>query len=286
MLGALFVLLALLFVFMLLVGIMPQKCLYDWDAPLNLVLYQEPQNRYPDQFVNLWVDKPWRTDGKRIPCRWEVYDAEQPVEDRTLILYSHGNNENLIYCGEFMRQLSQSLHLDAVCWDYSGYGLNDPDRFERSADGVNLSLKTVLDHLVEKEGYRLPHIYLWGYSLGSGPSLLIASRLCQAGTPPQGVILFGAYASIKMVVADHTNENIANLFSERWNSAQNIKHVTCPVLILHGQSDGLIKIKHAEKLKKAQPNAKLVVLPNVGHTTFSWGDSIHEVQKWMTDLSP
>jgi len=282
-----FVLFILFLVFvvmaLLAVGIIPAKCTSDYDSPLNFVMFQEPKNKYSDQLVNQWVDKPWRSDGKRIPSRIEHgYRSDVPLAERKLVLYSHGNAEDLLNCVQFIRELSSSIGMDVVCWDYSGYGLNELDKFERTPEGINLSLQTLLDHLIQK-GYKLENIILWGYSLGSGPSVHLASILCQRGTPPAGVVLFGAYSSILDVVKDATNEKVASMFHERWNSKELIGNITCPILLMHGQSDGLIRYHHAEKLKEKNPNARLVLLPNTGHTRFSWGEAIKEVRRWLTD---
>jgi pimeloyl-ACP methyl ester carboxylesterase len=97
----------------------------------------------------------------------------------------------------------------------------------------------------------------------------------------KGLILLGAYSSILDVVSDNYHEKISQLFQPRWNSAHTITRVSSPILILHGQSDGLISVKHAIKLKNANNNAKLVIMPNIGHTTFSWTESIKEVKDWL-----
>jgi pimeloyl-ACP methyl ester carboxylesterase len=44
-----------------------------------------------------------------------------------------------------------------------------------------------------------------------------------------------------------------------------LKQVTCPALILHGQSDVLCRVEHGYRLGKVLPNAKLVVFKNMGH---------------------
>jgi pimeloyl-ACP methyl ester carboxylesterase len=242
-------------------------------------MYQEPRGVYSDQLVNLWINKPWRDDGGRIPCRLERWEGD---DRKKLIIYSHGNAENLLDCVQFTRELATSLKTDVLCYDYSGYGLAVSDAYERSEDGVNLTLQTILEEMINIHGYQVEDIILWGYSLGSGPSVYIASRLNKAGRKLKGLVLFGAYSSILDVVSDNSHEKIAKLFDNRWDSARTIIQVTCPILILHGQSDGLISVKHALKLKNSNPNAKLVIMPNIGHTTFSWSESIKEVKDWVS----
>jgi pimeloyl-ACP methyl ester carboxylesterase len=280
-----FLLIIIIFVIILLaIGIVPTKCIYDYDSPLNLFMFQEPNNKYSDQLVNLWIDKSWRSDGRRIPCRIEYgYKYDTPNRERKLIVYSHGNAEDLLNCSQFIRELSESLDMDVVCWDYSGYGLNDIDRFERTPEGINLSLQTLIDHMVRQKGYDLSNIILWGYSLGTGPSTHIAASLSQRQTPPAGLILFGAYSSILDVVKDVTKQDLSKIFSERWNTKEIIGQVTIPILMMHGQSDGLIKPSHADILHTRNPKAKLVKMPLSGHTTMNYAECIKEVKRWMIE---
>lgn len=282
--GLLFTLLLVAAVVLVAVfGISPANVATDIQSPLNMVMFQQPSHRYSDQLVNLWIEKPWRSDGKRLPCRIEKgYDPEVPTSERTLVLYSHGNAEDLMYCAQFLRELAHKLGVDVMSWDYSGYGLNDTDKNERSMKGINLSLKTILDEMTSsRQGYRMDNIVMWGYSLGSGPTVALAAELCRKETPPAAVVLFGAYSSIIDVVKDKVGDKVASFFDARWDNAFEIQSVSCPVLIMHGQSDGLIGYHHAEKLKKSQPQAKMVLLPNTGHTQFSWGDAIKEVKGWL-----
>lgn len=41
------------------------------------------------------------------------------------------------------------------------YGLNPLDKFERTSEGVNLSLRTIVDSLVAK-GYAVKNMLFWG----------------------------------------------------------------------------------------------------------------------------
>ena len=264
----------------------PTKCWVDRMSPLNLIMYQEPRVAYSGQHVNVWVDKNWKVDGDRIPCRLERTSLHNSLDNankaRSLIIYSHGNAENLLYCTEFIRLLSKSLNVDVITYDYSGYGLNKIDSFERTEEGVNLTLKAVYESMIRDHKYASENIILWGYSLGSGPSTYVASQLNKLGTSLKGLVLFGAYSSILNVVRDVVQyEEVVNIFHNRWNTIKIIHQVKCPILLLHGQNDGLISVKHAQSLKSANPNAKLVIMPNTGHTNFSWKDSVKEVKDWM-----
>jgi len=281
----LFLLLIMLIIIILLaVGVIPTNAVWECDSPLNFFMYQQPNTKYSDQLVNLWVDKSWRSDARRIPCRIEKgYEDYVENRQRKLIIYSHGNAEDLLICAQFIRELSENTKMDVLAWDYSGYGLNEFDRFERTPEGVNLTLQTLYDHIINQLGYRTENIIFWGYSLGSGPSTHTTAVLSKKGHPPAGLVLFGAYSSILDVVKDSTNPDIAKMFTERWNNKEMIGFVTCPILIIHGQSDGLINASHADRLQSMNAKAKKVILPNSGHTKLHYGECIKEVKRWCNE---
>jgi pimeloyl-ACP methyl ester carboxylesterase len=268
----------LLVLFLLMVSILiilvPHNIKCDYKSPLNMLLFQQPSLKYNKHFVNEWVEKPWQQDGSRIPCLIEYFYAESVVTtNRTLVVYSHGNAENLLTCSRFLRDLSNDLQADTMAYEYSGYGLNAIDEFERSANGVNITLKTVVDHMLQK-GYRPCNIILMGYSLGSGPTLNVASEFNKL----KGVVLVGAFTSVVAVVENLFNAQIANLFEERWNNLSAISKLCCPILIIHGKMDKIIPSNHANQLSTRNNNTKLIIMPNVGHTNFDWKEIRHNIK--------
>lgn len=275
-------------VVVLVAVLVPQSSSVSRESLLDKVVFRSPGvNRYSEQWVNLWVPKVWCTDHPtpRIPCRVEYgYRDSVHKAQRKLILYSHGNAEDLMSCAQFLRELSERLAMDVVTWDYAGYGLNALTPWERTVEGVNVSLKTVLDALLA-QGYLLKNVLLWGYSLGTGPSTALAASLSHQNEPLCGLILFGAYSSILDVVKDHAPAWMVAWFAERWNSQEAIAAVKYPILLMHGQSDGLIPACHSERLYRAAPaqQAKLVLFPNVGHTQFSWAEAMKEVCRWLQE---
>lgn len=252
--------------------------LADYESPLNMALLRAPKQTYSDQVVNLWIDKTWRKDGRRVPCRYERRNPQKQA--KLLIIYSHGNAENLQDCIQFMRETCVALDCDMVSWDMSGYGLNEADKFERSAEGINLTLRTVVAAMQETYGYKPNEILLWGFSISTGPTLAIASESLEW----KGVICVAPFTSILNVVRDMTNDTISQLFQERWDNVAAIQKVQSPILLIHGQFDQLVNVSHSETLKRTAPHAKLVILPKMGHATFNWTELWHQVKTWCAEI--
>ena len=49
------------------------------------------------------------------------------------------------------------------------------------------------------------------------------------------------------------------------NPLEEIKKVTIPTLLINGDKDLQVQVLDAENLKKAKPNAKLVIIKNMNH---------------------
>ena len=256
----------------------PSRCWSDLHAPLNFCMYQQRAHAYAPDVVDVWIPKPWRPRDKGIPCTWETYpDATYAV------LCSHGNAEDLQTCSRMHRDMCQDLKLNVLGWDYSGYGLNQETYFERSVDGINMSLRTLYEWLRREQGFASEHIIVWGYSLGTGPTLDLAAYVCRdLRATLGGVILVSAYTSILDTAEEWAGAWVKKCFAERWDNRTAIGAVTCPVLLMHGQHDKLIPAQHSKTLLNLAPgDAVLTLFPNVGHTSFRWSETRVVVQRWL-----
>lgn len=275
----------------------------SFSSPVDWVIYQPPRVQYSDQLVNVWIPKPWRQDGKRIPCLFYLNQHldEYQIRSNKLVIYSHGNAENILTTYPLMQQLSQLLECDMLTYEYSGYGLNEFDSYERTAEGMNATLDAVVRHACKELGYERSQIYLLGYSLGSGVSTAIASRYSATTTVKGsgnsiagrqnlgGLILVSAFASLRQVVSDQISSHVAPYITERWNNVEAIRNVTCPVLIVHGELDSLFPLEqHAKALKRhahQQSRAQWLVLDDVGHNGIPWKEVSENIQLWWQQHS-
>jgi fermentation-respiration switch protein FrsA (DUF1100 family) len=276
----------------MLLLVSPTKAWTDCGSPLNLVLYQEPVVVYPNQFVNLWIDKPWnpQLENMRIPCRLEKFETTRNISgfddnnfNEKLIIYSHGNKDNILTSLPFIQMLSKHLEVNVVTYDYSGYGLNKYDSYERSADGINATLRAVYNYFIN-QGISSNNICLLGYSLGSGPSINIASN-----SSIGGLALISSYSSILDVIKESIAPKlgtdaasyIAGMFSERWNNLRAISQVKIPILMIYGKYDQIIPAKYAHKLKQAVSNATFIEVDS-GHSNFNWEEVVQHISNWRT----
>jgi hypothetical protein len=180
-----------------------------------------------------------------------AYHAESPVHHFT-ILYSHGNGGDL---GNIRPALNDfySRGFNVLAYDYPGYGLSDG---KVGVSRTYASAVAAYRYLTEEKGVPPESIILYGSSLGSGPSLYLASRY-----PVGGVILEGAFVSTFRV------KTIIPLFPhDKFQNLPKIKKANVPVLVIHGMEDQTVPFWHGKALYEAAtgPKQKLF-LEEAGH---------------------
>lgn len=162
------------------------------------------------------------------------------------ILYSHGNAEDLIDIRESLRQLSEELNANVMVYDYCGYSLSSGTCTEEACiAAAGDCLEYLLDLGVDRNG-----IVLMGRSLGTGPSIDLASR--EPGLA--GVILLSPFLS---VLRTRFPGGLANTFKEAdmFHNVEKLASVTCPVLVVHGTEDCVVPLAQGVEVQRLAPNA-------------------------------
>eukprot|EP01017_Pseudomicrothorax_dubius_P051564 TRINITY_DN9954_c0_g1_i1.p1 TRINITY_DN9954_c0_g1~~TRINITY_DN9954_c0_g1_i1.p1 ORF type:complete len:112 (-),score=12.17 TRINITY_DN9954_c0_g1_i1:361-696(-) len=90
---------------------------------------------------------------------------------------------------DFLLDLALNLKINIFAYEYSGYGQS-----EGSPSDFNciLDIKAAYDYLVNKLNFKWQNIYLYGQSIGSGPSVVLAAY---HNTPVGGLILHSPITS-------------------------------------------------------------------------------------------
>lgn len=165
---------------------------------------------------------------------------------------------------------NQRFNSSIFAVEYPGYGPAEGDSCEES---VNDNVKTAFEFLLSL-GYPTSNIVIMGYSIGTGPTIQLASELCDAGTPPGAIVTIAAFLSICDIVRDLRRSLLISLFADaianRWNSGEKIKKVTCPSMFVHGLIDEVIPYEHSEKLFQSCPaeGKRLRLVPEADHIRF------------------
>ncbi|XP_008661314.1 uncharacterized isoform X1 [Zea mays] len=177
---------------------------------------------------------------------------------RLTLLYSHGNAADLGQLYDLFVQLKVNLKINLMGYDYSGYGASTGKvhlqaswmsklsisllwhDMQPSEENTYADIEAVYQCLETEYGISQEDIILYGQSVGSGPTLHLASRLPRL----RGVVLHSAILSGLRVVC-HVNFTFC---FDIYKNVKKIKKVKCPVLVIHGTDDDVVDWSHGKEL--------------------------------------
>eukprot|EP00927_Polykrikos_kofoidii_P066190 TRINITY_DN61838_c0_g1_i1.p1 TRINITY_DN61838_c0_g1~~TRINITY_DN61838_c0_g1_i1.p1 ORF type:complete len:453 (-),score=95.95 TRINITY_DN61838_c0_g1_i1:157-1515(-) len=197
-----------------------------------------------------------------IPCMWLPAPRAAGV-----ILFCHGNAEDLGMCFPFVRHMRDQFKMNVLAVEYPGYGLlHDVPVSEAALKEVALTaFRFVLDEL--KVAYE--QVILFGRSVGSGPTVFLASRF-----PVGGLILVAAFASVREAAKSLVGGLLSRILVERFPNLSLIGNVSCPTLFIHGEKDSLVPPSHSVALfKQCRARKLLITPPGMEHNTNLFTDA-------------
>ncbi|KAM3363661.1 alpha/beta hydrolase domain-containing protein 17B [Capsicum galapagoense] len=153
------------------------------------------------------------------------------------VLYSHGNAADLGQMYELFTELSLHLRVNLMGYDYSGYGRSTGKPSEQN---TYADIEAVYKSLKETYGVKEEDVILYGQSVGSGPTLDLASRLSRF----RAVILHSPILSGLRVMYPVKR----TYWFDIYKNIDKIPLVECPVLIIHGTADDVVDCSHGKQL--------------------------------------
>ncbi|KAI3713112.1 hypothetical protein L1987_71683 [Smallanthus sonchifolius] len=153
------------------------------------------------------------------------------------VLYSHGNAADLGQMYELFCELSLHLRVNLMGYDYTGYGRSSgkPTEHNTYAD-----IEAAYRCLVETYGVKEEDVILYGQSVGSGPTLDLASRLSRL----RAVVLHSPILSGLRVMYPVKR----TYWFDIYKNIDKITLVWCPVLVIHGTADDVVDCSHGKQL--------------------------------------
>ncbi len=202
----------------------------------------------------------------------------------TLVLV-HGWGGN----AEMMLPLAVPLQragFNVLLYDARNHGHSDPDTFSslpRFAEDLGAAIAWLKHH----HPACCARVAVLGHSVGAGAALLEATRNREIAA----VISIAAFAdpaeltarslrwlplsrAITPLVVRYVEWVIGHRFTTI-APLQTIRRVTCPVLLVHGQSDVVVPVTDARRIAAAAPpgRVRLVEIPAAGH------DSVEQIER-------
>ncbi|KAI8058407.1 Alpha/Beta hydrolase protein [Syncephalis plumigaleata] len=161
--------------------------------------------------------------------------------------------------GEEIATLTFGCKLANCCTDNIAESDGTPSE-EGLIEDATLSWRWLIDH-----GASPANITILGHSLGTGVASQLTARLTKEGTSPKALVLKAPFSSIPELVFEFRILQFIPLFwplsyipnglgwmwtilDTHFDSFEAIKHITCPILFLHGGRDLQIPSTHARRL--------------------------------------
>lgn len=180
-----------------------------------------------------------------------VFHLPQPSAEFTL-WYFHGNAESLADVEPKLREFHEAgFAVFAV--EYPGYG---GTAGKPSEESIFAAARTARKYLREELKVPAARTLIAGHSLGGGPAVQMATE-----EKVGGLVLLSVFLSAYRVVVPWPR-----LPFDCFDNARKLPDVNCPVLVMHGEADGVISVRHGRKLAAAarEPKRALFV-PGAGH---------------------
>jgi pimeloyl-ACP methyl ester carboxylesterase len=171
--------------------------------------------------------------------------------DKPTILYFHGNAANAANRAPRI-ELIQENGFGVLYLNNRGYGGSGgrPTEEDNVADAI-----TAYDHLI---GLGVPpgKIAAYGESLGSGQAVRLA-----VARPVAAVVLEAPLTStVDVARRTYFWLPISLLITDKYDNERNIRSITAPVLILHGEQDGVIPVEMGRRVYRGANQPKRIEL--------------------------
>ena len=199
-----------------------------WIFQASVLTMQDERARI-DGLDDVWITLPESPGKPKLHGLW----LAGPTPDAPVMLYLHGARRD-VEGSVFRIRHMRSLGFAVLAIDYRGFGRSTDEL--PSEDTVNEDARAGWAWIEARHPGR--DRYIFGHSLGGA----IAVRLATEVDDAKGLIVEGTFTSIPAVFQSMKWGwlPITPLITQRFDSAERIAKVKVPVLVVHGDADGLI----------------------------------------------
>jgi len=235
----------------------------DAKNGVSYILLLDPRLRPPPSFSgNI---EPLKIFSKKSKSFVALVIYRQREKGLKTIIYSHGNATDIGAMSMMQSVIANNLNVNVVMYDYSGYGESGGMALEHN---TYYDIETVFNYCVENVSEGVPeNLIIYGQSVGSGPSCHLSAK-----KPVGALILHSPFTSGMRVLTPSRALACLDIFP----NIDRIKHVKCPVLLIHGKLDEEVGIEHGVSLYEAVPDQykrEPWWVPDRGHNDICEGSS-------------
>lgn len=221
---------------------------------VNSIVFSPPGNANALQSVQLLQHKQYmdfvrKASGQRIAYYHMAPGGGRVTADRlaevthssTVMLFHHGNAEDLGGCYHYAEWLAASFGVAVIMYDYCGYGFSgyahsQGPQAEVTEKSVYSDADDMYGHVLNL-GYAAHRIVLVGRSVGGGPACYLAQKHHKEIA---GLILISTFTSCLRVVSSCCLPYFCCCV-DLFPNYRRVEGMTeCPVLVMHGTNDRVV----------------------------------------------
>ncbi|PTU31343.1 alpha/beta hydrolase [Stenotrophobium rhamnosiphilum] len=225
----------------------------------GIFLQPDRITHYPERSFGTPVEDRWITsaDGTKLHALF----MPTSTTPKATILYLHGNAENLTTHAHLVSWLPPQGY-QVLALDYRGYGTSEGIQ---TIDDVHQDAEAALAWLVAQPREKTGPIIVYGQSLGGSiATYLVARSLLRSKV--SALIIDSAFSSYRRIAREKLSLfwltwpfqwPFSFLVSDQYAAEDQIARISpIPLLIMHGDMDGIVDVSHAQRLYAAAREPK------------------------------
>jgi len=192
--------------------------------------------------------------GRNVVDTLFVTPAGRPAE--AVVLICHGIGEVVERWFPVQRLLAAN-GVASLVFDYSGYGRSTGRVSAAQCEQDTIAAFELLQSLAPGHP-----ITILGFSLGSGIAAAIVNRV-----PANRLVMCASFTSFRAAACSlGVPKRFAAAVPDIWHAAESLRDCSVPVLVVHGEKDGLFPVRMASEIAACcGADSELVVVPNLTH---------------------
>lgn len=157
-----------------------------------------------------------------------------------IVLFCHGNAGNISHRLDSI-QIFHRLGLDVFIFDYRGYGQSEGKPAER---GTYEDAEAAWWYLIDERQVIPSEVVVFGRSIGGAVGAWLAQN-----HKPRLLILESTFTSLRDVAATlYPFLPVRRFLRFEYNTAEYLRGVNCPVLVVHSRDDEIMPFSHGQQL--------------------------------------
>lgn len=184
---------------------------------------------------------------------WFLPPTDAGSRPAPLLLFAHGNGELIDYLPGLFDE-PRAWGAAVLLVEYPGYGRSEG---RPSQERIAEVMRAAWDWAVQQPAVDPARVVAWGRSVGAGAACTLVGE-----RPIAGLILESAFTSARSFARRYGAPGF--LVRDPFDNVARLQSYKGPLLIVHGEQDRVIPIRHGRTLAATAPHAEYHELP-CGH---------------------